>query len=408
MVFWGWSYYHFKFQLKKILTASPDIEDLVPTLSPTSLVRREILYLQEQCQQQAEELQKQQHILDLAPVGYLHIDGDNHLLWCNQQAQQLLHIDRWKPGQVRLLLELVRSYELDQLIEQTRETQTPQVKEWVLYQTAYVNHSFINNRAITLKGLSYPLPQKAVGVFLENQQPLVELSRSREQAFSDLTHELRTPLTAISLVAETLQTRLQNPERRWVEQLLTETDRLIHLVENWLDLSQLENNPHQNLSYESLELRELILSAWKTLEPLAQNKQVTLDDSGLSEIQFSGDRSRLYQVFLNLFDNSLKYSPPQSIITVTLGLTDNDQAIQIDIIDQGSGFSQGDLPYIFERLYRGESSRTRTGTDSQSRRQGSGLGLAIAQEIVHAHGGSIVAQNHPDLQGAWIKLTFPL
>ncbi|MGP0128505.1 MAG: sensor histidine kinase [cyanobacterium endosymbiont of Rhopalodia musculus] len=407
MVIWGCSYYRFKYQLQKILTASPDTEDLVKSLSTTSLVRREILYLQETSQQQAIELQRQQYILELAPIGYLHIDRDNQLLWCNQQARQLLHIDRWQPGQVRLFLELVRSYELDQLIEKTRNTQTAQVEEWVFYKTPYVSQVLVNNGAIALKGTGYPLQNQAVAVFLENQQPLVELSQSRDRAFSDLTHELRTPLTSIFLVAETLQTHLENPERRWVEKLLKETTRLIHLVEDWLDLSEIENNLHRNLTYERLALDKLILSAWQTLDPLAQKTQVTLDCHGSSEIQFSGDRSRLYQAFLNLLDNSFKHSPSGSTIQVHLKLCEINQAIEVDIIDCGSGFSEADLPYIFNRLYRGDISRVRAGNDTQSLRQGSGLGLAITQEIVHAHGGSITAKNHPDTHGAWVKVVFP-
>ncbi|WP_338063316.1 hypothetical protein [cyanobacterium endosymbiont of Rhopalodia gibberula] len=86
MVIWECSYYRFKYQLQKILTASPDTEDLFKFLSATSLVRREILYLQETSQQQAIELQRQQYILELDPIGYLHIDRDNQLLWCNRQA----------------------------------------------------------------------------------------------------------------------------------------------------------------------------------------------------------------------------------------------------------------------------------------------------------------------------------
>ena len=87
-------------------------------------------------------------------------------------------------------------------------------------------------RSLTLRTFSWPLPKGQVGVFLENRQPLVELSQNRYQWFSDLAHELRTPLTSIRLVAEALQGRLELPTRRWVDQLLNETNRLINLVHN--------------------------------------------------------------------------------------------------------------------------------------------------------------------------------
>jgi hypothetical protein len=75
-------------------------------------------------------------------VGYLQVDEENRLLWCNEQARQLLQIDRWEPGQLRLLLELVRSYELDQLIEQTRYRQQPDIREWVFHPPAWMGQQW--------------------------------------------------------------------------------------------------------------------------------------------------------------------------------------------------------------------------------------------------------------------------
>ncbi|MEA5534537.1 sensor histidine kinase [Crocosphaera sp. XPORK-15E] len=412
-----WNRYALKSQLKNVLTASPDTEDLLGSLPTISLIKREILYLKQECDRQQQELQLRQESLDHAPIAYLRVDEENQLLWCNQKAQELLQIDRWKPGQIRLFLELVRSYELDQLIEQTRQTQTPQINEWVFYPITYAPQNItIENyqtkrpiaASIALKGFSYPLSQGQIEVFIENQQPLIELSRSRDRAFSDLTHELRTPLTSISLVSERLQTRLQEPERRWVEQMLKETRRLISLVKDWLDLSQLEENPYQTLSRQPLQLREVILSTWQILDPLAQQKQINLNYQGLNELEFLGDHSRLMQVFINLLDNSIKHSPPNTEITIYGTINPENNAIEINILDEGEGFLETDLPHIFDRLYRGDPSRTRQGSPEQSLHKGSGLGLAIAQEIIHAHGGTIIAQNHPDTGGAWTQIILPV
>lgn len=115
----------------------------------------------------------------------------------------------------------------------------------------------------------------------------------------------------------------------------------------------------------------------------------------------SADQTRLTQVFLNLFDNAIKYSPPDTTIRVQIQQI-NDY-LAIDVIDSGSGFAEADLSHVFDRLYRGDSSRVR----SQSY-QGSGLGLSIAQQIIHAHGGSIQAKNHPETGGAWIHFTLSL
>lgn len=431
--FYLWKQYQFKRQLAQILNASSDTVDLMTSLPSSSLIRREMSYLEGQCQSLKKELQTWQTLLEEAPIGYLQVDEENQLLWCNRQARELLKIDRWQPGQMRLMLELVRSYELDQLIEQTRSSQIAQRQEWTYYPTTYhaAERTFLDpsktpsfyEKSIALKAYSYPLLEGRVGVFLENRQPLVELSQSRDRAFSDLTHELRTPLTSISLVTEALQKRLSDPERRWVEQMSKETSRLIDLVQQWLDLSQMQESPHQYLSYQSVELRELILSAWQSLAPLAQQKEITLVYTGADACYLRADYGRLTQVFVNLFDNSIKHSPASSSVRVEVeklssSLGENSTAngetdeLKINIIDSGSGFLESDLPHVFDRLYRGDLSRARDAvstslTETLPYRTGSGLGLAIAQEIILAHNGSITAQNHPVTGGAWLQIKLP-
>ena len=387
-------------------------------------LRREILRIQGQAKQLQNQLDVWHNLLDVAPIGYIQVDEENQLLWCNQQARQLLRLDRWQPGQVRLLLELVRSYELDQLIEQTRSTQQPQIQEWVFHTTAVASETTTQSPhqsytlSIALKGSSYPLPEDGVGVFLENQQPLVELSQRSDRLFSDLTHELRTPLTSIRLVAEALQTRLQPPESRWVEQMLQETNRLIRLVEDWLEISQLEKRPQQNLKTESLNLESLITSAWETLKPIANQKQVELIYQGEHSISILADYSRLTQVFLNLFDNAIKYSPSKSKVRVDVVLLPSHQInkpedwAQINVVDQGQGLSKTDILRVFDRLYRGNDIATPKHDNSDHstagfQSSGTGLGLSITRQIILAHGGRIQAKNHPDTGGAWLQIELP-
>jgi two-component system, OmpR family, phosphate regulon sensor histidine kinase PhoR len=408
LAFYFWKQYEFKRQLSQMLSASSDTADLVRALPSSSLVRREMAYLNQKCQRLEQELQTWQNLLEQAPIGYLQVDEENQLLWCNQQARQLLKIDRWQPGQIRLLLELVRSYELDQLIEHTRSAQKPQSQEWVYYPTYYASEG---EKSIALKALSHPLSQGQVGVFLENRQPLIELTRSRERAFSDLTHELRTPLTSISLVAEALEKRLSYPERRWVEQMLKETTRLMTLIQEWLDISQLQENPNRHLSYQSVDLQEIVFAAWQSLTPLAEQRNITLDYRAPDSVSLQADRDRLTQVLLNLLDNAIKHSPIDNNIRVEIEIPDP-TTVQINVIDAGSGFNASDLPHVFERLYRGDPSRARyaiatEATDTLPIRSGSGLGLAIAQQIIKAHGGAIVAQNHPETGGAWLQIKLP-
>lgn len=428
-----WQNYRWKKRLRDLINSVSAQDDRSISLPPIYLVRREIEHLEQEKRKVTQERDNWQRLIDQAPIGYLLVDEENQLLWCNQQARILLKLDRWRWGEVRLLLELVRSYELDRLIERTRKSQQPQEKEWVFYFTRHAStksssfNSFDNSfsspkavDAIAMSGYSFPLPDRQVGVFLVNRQPIVDLSKSRDRAVADLSHELKTPLTSISLVAENLLNRLQNPEKKWVEQMLKETDRLITLVQEWLDLTQLEADPTQVLKYEQVLVQELITSVWQTLEPIAKKKNVRFTLLGEESLLLEGDRSRLIQVFLNLLDNAIKHSPKEGEIVVRLSSDrpiiretphinqptqqENSTVAIIDVIDSGIGFVSTDLPYIFDRLYRGEQSRKRNPHESG----GSGLGLAIVQQIIQAHNGSIEAKNHPDFGGAWLRIKLPI
>ena len=412
--------YRFKQQLKTILRTYAKDEEGKVSLPLESLIRRELSDLNRQRKILEKDKQAWQELIELAPIGYLQVDANNQLIGCNLSAKELLRIDPRRSLRVRLLLELVRSYDLDVLIEDTRRSQRSHTKEWIFYFTRYVSPQEPTTdtekplqkivESVALKGYSFPLSNQQVGVFIENRQPLLELSQSRDRTFSDLTHELRTPLTSISLVAENLLSRLQDPERRWVTQMLQETNRLIDLVQEWLDLTQLEAAPARNLKYETFNLCELVQSVWQTLEPIAKRKDVTLSYRGDLNLLVCADRSRLIQVFLNLLDNAIKHNPSRKEILVQAVVqfpkSDTSQ-VKIDVIDSGSGFNASDLPFIFERLYRGDKSRLRE-QKNEFMIDGSGLGLAIVEQIIQAHGGTIVAKNHPEIGGAWMEITLPV
>lgn len=412
--------FRFKQQLKKTLKSYGANTDEEVSLPLHSLIRRELADLNRQRKKLEKDQQVWQELIEQAPIGYLQVDAENQLLGCNQAAKDLLRIDSRRSLRVRLLLELVRSYDLDSLIEETRRSSRPQQKEWIFYFTRYVspddteaqtntqNASKQIVESIALKGYGFPLSNSQVGVFLENRQPLFDLSQSRDRTFSDLTHELRTPLTSISLVAENLVRRLQDPERRWVERMLQEINRLIELVQEWLDITELQAAPERTLKYEQIKIYDLIQSVWLSVEPIAQRKQVTLNLECDRAVTIQGDRSRLIQVLLNLLDNAIKHNPPEQPILVRVHCDANSPQITIDVIDSGKGFKPSDLPYIFERLYRGDKSRHRVQDSSSSNTiDGNGLGLAIVEQIVLAHGGAIAAKNHSML-GGWLEIVLPV
>ncbi|MEB3290419.1 MAG: ATP-binding protein [Leptolyngbya sp.] len=380
---------------------------------------------QEQIDQLGTHRATLEQVLQAAPVGYLQVDEENQLLWCNEEATRLLHISPALAGplqQRRLLLEVVRSYDLDALIDEARDQQQPCQREWMLYQISPDPLHPQEKPTYPLRGYALPLRGREVGVFLENRQEAELLVQQRDRWTSDVAHELKTPLTSIRLVAETLQPRVDPSLKVWLDRLINETTRLSNLVEDLLNLSRLQGSQFQGLALKSVDLPQMIQAAWHGLEPLAQVKDLTLDYAGPSTYLACLDELLFHRVLLNLMDNAIKHSPKSAALYVRLVPHPNarpntpaaatDPLFALDVIDGGNGFSPKDLPHIFDRFYRADPSRSRNDLAAADlnfadRGQGTGLGLAIVQQIVEAHGGTITAKNHPDLGGAWLRLTFP-
>ena len=418
----SWHHVQLNLKLKKLIhQLRPDT--LQGSLSSTARLTRAIAVYGQRHQDLVEELNTWQHILQAAPIGFLQIDDENQLIWCNQQAGSLLGIQQYQQSKPRLLLELVRSYELDQLIEQTRTTHHSCQCDWTFYPVSADPTTLSRQQPRFLRAYGTPLTNGRVGVFLESRQEAVLLAQQRDRWISDVAHELKTPLTSIRLVAETLQMRLTPPLRDWLDRLLNETVRLSCLVQDLLDLSRLEAKPTPELALKTIDLPQLIQSTWSNLEPLARRKHLQLDYRGPSQLLLQADESKLHRVLLNLLDNSIKYSPVHQFIRVQLSLQQTNepaQQIHLEVIDAGPGFPEHALTYVFERFYRVDPSRTRNPVDLDNNdplqgnteqvaitSSGSGLGLAIVRQIVEAHQGYVKAGNHPETQGAWLQVFLP-
>jgi two-component system phosphate regulon sensor histidine kinase PhoR len=350
-----------------------------------------------------------QQILQNAPIGYLEVDVENRLCWINVKACNLLGIPARSDRNFtnRFLLQIVRSYELDLLIAQTRTTQQAQQKKWVFHQVIPDPLHPVQQQEHALRGHSVFLRNENVGIFIEDCQEAAVLQQQRDRWASDVAHELKTPLTSVRLIVETLYSRVAPELREWMERLLHEVIRLSNLVEDLLDLGQMDTGISIRLNLRHIDLPTLIHSAWANLEPLAAQRQVSLNYRGPSSLGIDADESRIYRLLLNLFDNSIKHSPPSQPILVKLGVESDDRGNQqavIEAIDYGKGFPEASLPYVFDRFYRFDESRARADTNSG----GTGLGLAIARQIVQAHRGSITASNHPETGGAWVRVHLPI
>lgn len=418
------------------LTRVYDPREIGVGFSVTSQVTRMIQQYQQRCQALEQSIDSWRQIVNAAPIGYLQVDDENQLTWCNPQALKLLNIQNFDDASPRLLLELVRSYDLDSLIEQARATQKRCTREWTLYPVSVDVANVRTPESRPLRGSAFPLINDQVGVILENREEAAMLAQQRDRWTSDVAHELRTPLTSIRLVAETLQSRLEPPLRQWIDRLLKEVIRLSTLVQEILDLSQLEAAKTRPLKLTKVDLPQLIQSAWLSLEPIARSKAITLTYHGPEQLLIQADENRLHRVLINLLDNGIKFTLPERPIAIHVSLQNatatQPRCVQLDIVDGGAGFPESDLPLIFERFYRADPSRTRqTANESQPAplpqtvgaaahslptpnmpvqpfqpSSGSGLGLAIVRQIVELHHGTVTAQNHPE-GGAWIQIKLP-
>ncbi|MEM9976507.1 MAG: PAS domain-containing sensor histidine kinase [Cyanobacteria bacterium P01_D01_bin.2] len=377
----------------------------VQTFSDETQIARAMASQNQAVSELQAEVDEGTRILRSSPLGYLKIDEENRLLWCNPKAQELLGIEQTDHNPPRLLLAIARSYELDQLVEQTRITQTECRKDWTFRSIGPDPANLLERPAYPLSGYGIPLNRGHVGVFLENRQEAVMLAQQRDRWTSDVAHELKTPLTSIRLVGETLRNRIDPGLATWADRLLREVNRLSALVDDMLSLSHLEQR--QPLRLEETDLVGVLHQAWQSLEPQAKQQNKCFDYQGPKRAIARFNSGLVYRMVLNLLDNALKYSPPDHSIHVHLKESDRGatRGLWLDVYDCGTGFLEKDLPHVFDRFYRADMSRTRSGNDAIEK--GTGLGLSIVQKIVESHQGMVQAQNHPDTGGAWLQVWLP-
>jgi len=231
--------------------------------------------------------------------------------------------------------------------------------------------------------------------FNEMTESLRQSDEAKKAFIADVTHELRTPLTVIKGTIETLEDgALDDLEGRGslLTSMMRETDRLIRLVNELLVLTRADAGALQ-LNIQNLDLTELARMRCENMSRLAARQQVELKVVGDSN-PVSADPDRLSQILDDLLDNAIRHSPEHSIVTVTI--KPKDDGFECSVGDQGKGIPAKNLPFIFDRFYRVETSRDRISG-------GTGLGLAIARALVTAHGGKISAHS---MEGEGTTITF--
>ncbi|HEX9023287.1 MAG TPA: ATP-binding protein [Geobacteraceae bacterium] len=208
----------------------------------------------------------------------------------------------------------------------------------------------------------------------------------RRDFVANVSHELRTPVSVIKGYAETLLDGIMtaDPERavRFVEIILSHSERLSTLINDILTLSKLESKDTV-LDLHSLDAAGTIAKTCMLLEENANRKHISLVcnvPQGLPRVM--ADQGRLEQVLINLVDNAIKYTPEQGTVTLSAERDAESGMVRISVADTGIGIPYKDIPRIFERFYRVDEARSRE-------QGGTGLGLAIVKHIVQLHGGDV-------------------
>lgn len=210
---------------------------------------------------------------------------------------------------------------------------------------------------------------------------LDQLKTERSEFLSNISHELRTPLTYIKGYADIInRPNLSDEEKKKFSYIIKEeAEQLLILIKNLFDLAKLDQNKF-DINKEWTLVDHLIHSVIERIKPVLDDKEIKIVSSCPNELYAYIDSSRIQQVLINLLDNAKKHTASNK--RICLNVSHSETNIKIQVTDEGEGIPKEELPYLFNRLYRVEKSRSRTSG-------GSGIGLTISKEIIESHGGSI-------------------
>jgi signal transduction histidine kinase len=229
-------------------------------------------------------------------------------------------------------------------------------------------------------------------------RPLEQTMEAQARFTADASHELRTPLTAMQTEIEVaLRDRnLSSAEaRELLQSNLEEVKKLQDLSNGLLALA---NQDKEHFESKKVSTATVLSGAIARVAKTAEQHQIAIDNQA-SDLALLGSKDSLTQLFAILLDNAIKYSPRKS--TITLSSSVKGENAYIAVTDQGYGIKSADLPHIFDRLYRADSSRT------QGNAHGYGLGLSIAKKIIELHKGAIEVTSKVD-HGSTFTVRVPL
>ncbi len=231
---------------------------------------------------------------------------------------------------------------------------------------------------------------------------LQELDRLKSAFVSIVSHELRTPMTSIKGLIENMMDgltgELTEHQTFYLSRVNHNIERLTRMINDLLDLSRIEAG-HMELQTTSVDIGSIAKEVVELLKPMAEEKSLTLATNIIDPIPLiKGDRDKLIQIFTNLTNNALKFTPPSGTVTVKVEYY-ADGYIHACVTDTGCGIPLDEQQTVFESFYRSQS--------AELKNRGAGLGLAITKSLVELHGGTIGVESTLG-QGSQFWFTLPV
>ena len=335
-------------------------------------------------------------ILDSMVEGVIAIGQRGRIVLMNHAARRIFDLG-WEPVEGRPLLEIVRHKEILDLVAGGKRLDVEGARRREIEIGPPVD------RILDAHASAIALAPSGQGILLvlHDVTELRRLERVRTEFVANVSHELRTPLTSIRGYLETLlDGALEEPAnaRRFLEIAHTHAERLSRLVDDLLQLSDIETGKLV-LKPTLLSLHEVAAEVVAFFEKQAARKSLSLVNNVPHDIRLQADWDRLTQIFVNLVDNAVKYTPEKGEITLGAEYGVNG-FVHVWVADTGIGIPSTDLPRITERFYRVDRARSRE-------LGGTGLGLAIVKHLVQAHGGELWLQSELG-KGTTVNFSLPL
>ncbi|WP_121611967.1 ATP-binding protein [Mesobacillus foraminis] len=360
-----------KFDTKLPVLTSDEIGELATAFNQMG---RQLKFNMNALSQEKEQLSS---ILSSMADGVITFNQDGTILITNPPAEQFLRYWYYEQG-ANEDTDAVPSevMELFQLAVNTVREQVGEIKvqgrSWVIIVSPLYNKKTIRGAVAVIRDMT------------EERK----LDKMREDFIANVSHELRTPISMLQGYSEAIVDGIAQTDEEKVEMaqiIYDESLRMGRLVNELLDLARMQAG-HIQLSLETVDLHPYVNRIIRKFQTLAKEKGIELSavmESGDSNaIRFDPDR--IEQVLTNLLDNAIRHTSGPASIMIKVKLVD--RGLYFEVKDEGTGIPEEDLPFLFERFYKGDKSRTRG-------RSGTGLGLAIAKNIIDAHKGTISVQS---------------